>query len=72
MSISAQRIVFKDDIDALLSAVAWIGSPGNRDPWEIAPAPEAERESFAMSRKLSTFSRDKSEHQYNSAPEMCQ
>eukprot|EP01052_Picozoa_sp_SAG31_P007040 SAG31_NODE_331_length_17518_cov_32.495042_5_plen_89_part_00 len=29
-NVSAQRIVFDDDLDALLSAVAWIGAPGNR------------------------------------------
>ena len=49
-NISAQRIVFSDDIDALLSAVAWIGSPGNRDPWEDAPGPESAREQSVRER----------------------
>ena len=33
--------------------MAWLGSPGNRDPWEPEPADEVQRENFAMQRKLS-------------------
>ena len=52
-NVSIQRIVFSQDLNGLLSAVAWMGAPGNRDPWEPTPPDETKREAFGMTRKLS-------------------